>query len=123
MGLTPAYGSVPASVSDKDAVKWLYNNNKTQQFSSDRDTAKKTVANFRTGDLILIGDEIYMVLYNTGHVLGSGQTHYPVGKEDVEKGTIVVATVAGGGTPRLLAYRCETFFDNRVGFGYIKCNY
>lgn len=93
--------SAALSGGDK-AVNYLYSGNRIHRLEN-----ADEVTSLITGDAVLIGDEVYIVLYNTSV------------SEGVEKGEIVFATVAGGGTPRLVAFRTE-MLTTGLSFGYIK---
>jgi len=131
----------PASVTDAEAIKYLYNNNKSggtslikpfcdlssygdsisnSELQEASDNAKPIVKSLKTGDLIFIGDEVFIVLYNTAPSETTLKADGSVDVDGVDVGEIILATVAGGTTPRLISYRTETFCKPYVGFGYIK---
>lgn len=99
---TSAINIATANGSPDKAVNYLYSGDKTHLIANEEE-----VKNLITGDAVLIGGEVYVVLYNTSKVEGA------------EKGEIVFATVAGGGTPRLVAFRTE-MLTTGLTFGYIK---
>lgn len=110
-GKLPGWGRVPDSISDNDAVKWIYNNNNATPI-----TSEEQVKSLSTGDCVLIGDEIYVVLYNNYNEI-SQITGKPKGI--TAEGRIVFATVAGGGASRLVAFNTETL-TKQIGFGLVK---
>lgn len=95
-------------MTDDFAVKYLYSNNKTKELGS----SGYEVNTLKTGDAVLIGDEIYIVFYNTTY------TGAP-SPEGTDVGEIVFVTVSGGGKPRLVAFRSE-MFTTPLGFGVIR---
>lgn len=99
---TSAINTATANGSPDKAVNYLYSGDKTHLITNEEE-----VKNLITGDVVLIGGEVHIVLYNTSKV------------EGVQKGEIVLATVAGGGTPRLVAFRTEMLTIG-LNFGYIK---
>lgn len=110
-GKLPGWGHVPDSISDNDAVKWIYSNNNATPI-----TSEEQVKGLSTGDCVLIGDEIYVVLYNNYNEI-SQITGKPKGI--TAEGRIVFATVAGGGASRLVAFNTETL-TKQIGFGLVK---
>lgn len=101
---TSAINTAAANSSPDKAVNYLYSGNKTHLITNEEE-----VENLITGDAVLIGGEVHIVLYNTSK------------DEGTQKGEIVFATVAGGGTPRLVAFRTE-MLTTGLTFGYIKFN-
>lgn len=109
--LSAPWGYVPAGVPDDEAVKWIYSNNKAAPITSETDVSK-----LNTGDCVLIGDEIYVVLYNNYNEINPTTGKI---KGITSEGRVVFATVAGGGSPRLVAFNTETL-TKQIGFGMVK---